>query len=188
MVEELEMTFPQLTTYGLILTTVLTVVQTYRLNTEQVAYKDLQLKVAKTEAANAKATLKAEGLQATKEHTHAASTQKVSDEFTTSQPIRDAIARSDLARSERLRLDADRRAATYRAQALGNAAACSSLADRLEAFDRQLVEGTQVFGDLGAVVARRDSEVVLLRGVIDADRAMLEANSSALPPTVPEPP
>lgn len=176
------MIFSPVKPYTLIFAATLVIVQTYRLNTERVAHKDLQLKIVKSEAANTKATLKAEGLQATKEHTHAASTQKVSDEFTTSQPIRDAIARSDLARSERLRLDADRRAATYRAQALGNAAACSGLADRLEAFDRQLVEGTQVVGDLGAIVARRDAEVVLLREVIDADRALLGDHSSALPP------
>ena len=56
---------------------------------------------------------------------------------------------------------------------LGNATACSGLANRLEAFDRQLVEGTQVVAELGAVVARRDAEVVLLREVIDADRALL---------------
>lgn len=172
-VEGLEMIFPQLTTYGLILTSVLTVVQTYRLNTEQVAHKDLQLKIVKSEAANTKATLKAESLQAIKEQAHTTSIQKVSDEFTTSQPVRDAIARADIARADRLRIDADRRAATYHAQALGNATACGSLANRLEAFDRQLVEGTQVVADLGAVVARRDAEVVLLREVIDADRALL---------------
>lgn len=182
------MIFPQLTTYGLILTSVLTVVQTYRLNTEQVAHKDLQLKIVKSEAANTKATLKAESLQTIKEQAHTTSIQKVSDEFTTSQPVRDAIARADIARADRLRIDADRRAATYRAQALGNATACSGLANRLEAFDRQLVEGTQVVGELGAVVARRDTEVVLLREVIDADRALLGDHSSALLPTVPVPP
>lgn len=110
---------------------------------------------------------------AAKESTHAANTSKNSDEFTTSQPVRDAIARADLARAERLRTDAERRAATYRAQAQANAAACSGLADRLEAFDRQLVEGVAVVGELREDLVRRDAEVVLLRGQIDADRALM---------------
>lgn len=110
---------------------------------------------------------------ALKESTHAADTSKNSDEFTTSQPVRDAIARADLALADRLRIGAERRAATYRAQAQSNAAACSDLADRLEAFDRQLVEGVDVVGELREVVVRRDAEVVLLRGQIDADRALM---------------
>ena len=110
---------------------------------------------------------------AAKESTHAADTSKNSDEFTTSQPIRDAIARVDLARAERLRTDAERRAATYRAQAQACTTASGGIADRLEAFDRQLVEGVAVVGELRADLVRRDAEVVLLRGQIDADRALM---------------
>lgn len=110
---------------------------------------------------------------AAKESTHAADTSKNSDEFTTSQPIRDAIAHVDLARAERLRTDAERRAATYRAQAQACSTASGGIADRLEAFDRQLVEGVAVVGELRADLVRRDSEVVLLRGQIDADRALM---------------
>ena len=58
-----------------------------------------------------------EAATAGKESTHTASTQENSDAFTTSQPVRDAIARADLAVAQRLRTDAERRAATYRAQA-----------------------------------------------------------------------
>ena len=110
---------------------------------------------------------------ALKESTHAANTSKNSDEFTTSQPVRDAIARADLARAERLRTDAERRAATYRAQAQACTTASGGIADRLEAFDRQLVEGVAVVGELRADLVRRDAEVVLLRGQIDADRALM---------------
>lgn len=113
-----------------------------------------------------------EAKTASKESTHAANTSKNSDEFTTSQPVRDAIARVDLARVDRLRTDAERRAATYRAQAQANAAACGSLADRLEAFDRQLVEGVAVVGELRTDLVRRDAEVVLLRRQIDTERAL----------------
>ena len=137
-------------------------------------------RVADIHALYAKANLKrseaarADEIQtAAKESTHAADTSKNSDEFNTSQPVRDAIARVDVARAERLRTDAERRAATYRAQAQANAAASGGIADRLEAFDRQLVEGVAVVGELRADLVRRDSEVVLLRGQIDADRALM---------------
>ena len=110
---------------------------------------------------------------ASKESTHAANTSKNSDEFTTSQPVRDAIARADLALADRLRTDAERRAATYRAQAQACTTASGGIADRLEAFDRQLVEGVAVVGELRADLVRRDAEVVLLRGQIDADRALM---------------
>ena len=110
---------------------------------------------------------------AAKESTHAADTSKNSDEFTTSQPARDAIARAELARAERLRTDAERRAATYRAQAQADAAARGDIADRLESFDRQLVEGVAVVGELRKDLVRRDAEVVLLRRQIDADRALM---------------
>lgn len=111
---------------------------------------------------------------ASKESTHAADTSKNSDEFTTSQPVRDAIARVDVARAERLRTDAERRAATYRAQAQACTAASGGIADRLEAFDRHIVEGAAVVAEHRAALTRRDAEVVLLRKQIDTDRALLE--------------
>ena len=110
---------------------------------------------------------------ALKESTHAANTSKNSDEFTTSQPVRDAIARADLARVDRLRTDAERRAATYRAQAQACTTASSGIADRLEAFDRHIVEGASVVAEHRQALVRRDSEVKLLRGQIDVDRLLL---------------
>ena len=110
---------------------------------------------------------------ASKESTHAADTSKNSDEFTTSQPVRDAIARADLAFADRLRTDAERRSATYRAQATACTTASSGIADRLEAFDRHIVEGASVVAEHRQALVRRDSEVVLLRGQIDADRGLM---------------
>lgn len=110
---------------------------------------------------------------ASKESTHAADTSKNSDEFTTSQPVRDAIARADLAIAGRLRTDAERRAATYRQIAASCSAASGGVADRLEAFDRHIVEGASVVAEHRQALVRRDSEVKLLRGQIDADRALL---------------
>lgn len=133
----------------------------------------IQQKHTTAELRRSEAVRTDENQTASKESTHAADTLKNSDEFTTSQPVRDAIARADLARVERLRTDAERRAATYRAQAQADDAARRGLADRLEAFDRQLVEGVAVVGELRGDLVRRDSEVVLLRGQIEADRALL---------------
>ena len=110
---------------------------------------------------------------ALKESTHAANTSKNSDEFTTSQPVRDAIARADLAVAQRLRTDAERRSATYRAQAAACTTASGGIADRLEALDRHIVEGATVVAEHREALTRRDSEVKLLRGQIDVDRLLL---------------
>ena len=113
---------------------------------------------------------------ALKESTHAADTSKNSDEFTTSQPVRDAIARADLALADRLRIGAERRAATYRAQAQSNAAACSDLADRHAALDAHIVRGAGVVAGLGADLERRDAEVALLRRQVDVERNLASTN------------
>ena len=133
---------------------------------------DMQAKQAAAKLKRSEAARADEIQTAAKESTHAADTSKNSDEFTTSQPVRDAIARSDLARAERLRTDAERRAATYRAQAQACTTASGGISDRLEAFDRQLVEGVAVVGELRTDLVRRDAEVVLLRRQIDTERAL----------------
>ena len=51
--------------------------------------------------------------------------------------------------------------------------ASSGIADRLEALDAHIVRGAGVVAGLGADLERRDAEVALLRGQIDADRALL---------------
>lgn len=147
--------------------------QTVRLHTEQGAHQALITSTALQETARTQAALKHEQATAAQESTHATATQKASDDYTTSQPVRDAIARADGARLERLRTDAERRASSYRAQAHANAAACSGLADRLVAFDRHIVEGASVVAEHRQALGRRDSEVNLLRSIIDADRALL---------------
>ena len=152
----------------------LLLVQTGRLHFEQKGHKELQAQVERDHTARVTAALKHEIETAADESTHAAKTQENSDEFTTSQPVRDAIARADLALAERLRTDAERRAATYRAQAQACTTASSGIADRLEAFDRHIVEGAAVVAEHRQALIRRDAEVVLLRGQIDADRALLE--------------
>lgn len=135
---------------------------------------DMQGKQATVNLKRSEAVRADEIQTASKESTHAADTSKNSDEFTTSQPVRDAIARVGLARAERLRTDAERRAATYRAQAQACTTASGGIADRLEAFDHHIVEGAAVVAEHRAALTRRDAEVVLLRKQIDTDRALLE--------------
>lgn len=133
---------------------------------------DIRAQYAQANLKRSEAVRVDETRTAGKEADHATATQENSDEFTTSQPVRDAIARADLARVERLRTDAERRAATYRAQAQADSAARSGLADRLEVFDHQLVEGVAVVGELRTDLIRRDAEVVLLRKQVDTERAL----------------
>lgn len=154
---------------------VLLLVQTARLHTEQLAHEKLKTSTAQAAAGRATVSLRIEQQAAGKESNHAKQTQEASDAFTTSQPVRDALHRADLGRAERLRGAAERRAAGYRAMAEACAAAGSGIADRIAALDAQLVEGVAVVGALRSDLVRRDAEVVLLRGQIDADRALMAA-------------
>ena len=153
---------------------VLLLVQTGRLQAERVAHQKLIAATAGAALLRSEAARADETKTAGKEAAHAQATQENSDAFTTSQPVRDAIARADIAAADRLRVGAERRAATYRAQAQACSAASSGIADRLEAFDRHIVEGAGVVAEHRAALGRRDAEVVLLRGQIDAERALLE--------------
>ena len=175
------MIFDKLKAYGWMVAAIaaggLLLAQTVRLHNEQRAHDKLKVTVAQDDKARTDSALKHETKIALKESTHAANTSKNSDEFTTSQPVRDAIARADLALADRLRTDAERRSATYRAQATACTTASSGIADKLEAIDRQLVEGVAVVGDLRTDLVRRDAEVVLLRKQIDTDRALMSEPS-----------
>jgi len=153
--------------------------QTVRLHGEQLAHRDLIATTSRGAKVRAEAALTDERATAGKESTHATHTMEASDVFTQGQPARDDALRLDLSRAERLRVDAERRAATYHAQAQADDAARRGLADRLETLDRHIVEGVQVVGELRAVVDKRDAEVVLLRSVIDADRHLLKGTPDA---------
>ena len=176
------MILAQLKAYGAIAAALvlgsLLLVQTGRLHSEQLAHQKLITATTQATLKRSEAARADEIQTASKESTHAANTSKNSDEFTTSQPVRDAIARADLALADRLRTDAERRAATYRAQAAACTTASSGIADRLEALDAHIVRGAGVVAGLGADLERRDSEVKLLRKQIDTDRALMSEPSA----------
>ena len=142
-------------------------VQSYRLGEK---IKDIHLSYTKAEVEQSEAVREEELASSEKEAIHATKTQENSDAFTISQPVRDAISRTDLERLNRMRTDAERRAATYRAQAQADDAARRDLGNRLETFDRQLVEGVAVVGELRKDLIRRDAEIVLVIGQLMADR------------------
>ena len=180
LVEVVGMILDKLKAYGAIAAAialgVLLLVQTGRLHTEQVAHEKLKTSTAQAAAQRTTAALEHEVKTSADESTHAKATQENSDAFTTSQPVRDALHRADLALADRLRVGAERRAATYRAQAQANAAACSDLADRYAALDAHVVRGAGVVAGLGADLERRDAEVVLLRKQVDAERNLLSTS------------
>ena len=147
------------------------------LDAERLAHQATKTEHATAALKQSESARAAETQTALKESTHAANTSKNSDEFTTSQPVRDAIARADLALADRLRINAERRAATYRAQAQSNAAACSNLADRHAALDAHIVDGAAVVGALRSDLARRDAEVAMLRKQVDTERALTGGGS-----------
>ncbi len=147
--------------------------QTYQLSSERTDHQALKLQVAQDKERRAAAALKAEQQTAASESTHAQKTQENSDAFTTSQPMRDALYRADLDRVDRLRLGAERRAATNRAISQACAASAGDIANRLGALEKHIVEGVGVVSELREVVGRRDAEVVLLHGQIVADRALM---------------
>lgn len=174
--------FDKLKAYGFqalsIVLLVLLATQTLRLHSEQIAHNKLQTKVAQADTGRATAALNRERRNTGLTLDHTKATQENSDAFTTSQPVRDAIHRADLAVSERLRLGAEQRAATYRAMSQASAAACRDLADRHAALDRHVVAGTAVVAGLRSALVQRDAEVALLRGQIDADRVLLTADET----------
>ena len=148
--------------------------QTWLRHTEQIAHRDLQVTVERDRQARTVAALKAVNDNTAKQETHATASQENANELLEELSRQRDATVAGAARAERLRLDATRRSATYRSMSEAGAAACSALADRTTALDRQLAEGVGVVAELRGVVERRDAEVKALMGQIDADRALSE--------------
>lgn len=147
-------------------------IQTWLRHTEQIAHRDLQVSVERDRQARTTAALRAVNDNTTKQETHATASQENANELLEELSRQRDAAVAGAARAERLRNDAERRSATYRSMSEAGAAACSALADRTTALDRQLTEGIAVVADLRVVVERRDAEVKAMMGQINADRAL----------------
>lgn len=150
--------------------------QTWRLHTEQIAHRDLQVTVERDRQARTVAALKAVNDNTTKQETHATASQENANELLEELSRQRDAALAAATRSERMRNDADKRTATYRAMSEAGAAACRDLVDRYETLDRNTVAGIGLVDQLREVVERRDAEVKALMGQITADRALLMQN------------
>lgn len=146
--------------------------QAWRLHTEQLAHRDLQVSVERDRQARTAAALKAVNDNTTRQETHATASQENANELLEELSRQRDAALASAARHERMQHDAEKRAATFRAMRETDAATCRDLVDRYEALDRNTVEGVRVVDQLREVVERRDAEVKALMVQIDADRAL----------------
>ncbi|WP_417283744.1 hypothetical protein [Comamonas sp.] len=104
---------------------------------------------------------------------HGATQQENTHDYTQEMAALEAGRTADAARIAGLQHDI-RSAATRNAQLAGDAAACRDLADRHQRLAAIAAEGAAVVGELGGLVKKRDTQVKLLHGQIDADRKLLE--------------
>ncbi|MCS4295686.1 hypothetical protein M2375_003933 [Comamonas sp. BIGb0152] len=133
---------------------------------------ELRADQARDLAARAEGARKDEAQTAQLESKHAQDTIYNADKLAAFKTGIDVDVRAELARAERLQRSADRRAATYRAQAQADAAARSDLADQAAALDRQLAEGLGVVAELGGDLRRRDAEVAALCSQVNTERRL----------------
>lgn len=88
--------------------------------------------------------------------------------------VQDA-ALADALRQQRLLADSENRAASYRRLADSGPAACKRLADKATEFDAIIAEGIGVEQEGRSLIEQRDAQIDLLLGIIDKDRAAVEA-------------
>ena len=105
---------------------------------------------------------------------HAAAQQENTHDYTQKLVALESGRAADAARIAGLQRDISS-AATRSAQLAGDAAACRDLADQHQRLGALAAEGAGLASEADSLVARRDAQVELLRGQIDADRKLLES-------------
>ena len=137
-------------------------------------------RLARTEASQSKqVTAHAQKAQAATEKkaiavvAHGTAQQENTHDYTQKLAALESGRTADAARIAGLQHSV-RAAATRNAQLAGDAAACRDLADQHQRLAALASEGAAVVGELGGLVKRRDVQVKLLHGQIDADRKLLE--------------
>ena len=128
---------------------------------------------AKQAAAQAQQSQAATETKAVAVVTHGTAQQENTHDYTQEMARLEAGRTADAARIAGLQHDI-RSAATRNAQLAGDAAACRDLADQHQRLAAIAAEGAGLVGELGGLVQKRDAQVELLRGQIDADRKLLE--------------
>ena len=147
-------------------------VQSLRAGTAIALRNDQQSKQALAQAQKAQqaAEIKAAGrLQ------HAAAQQDNTHAYTQEIQRLEAGRTADAARIASLQHHL-RTTATQHAQAASDAAACRDLADQHQHLAAHLAQGAGVVGELVHLVQQRDAQVNALMGLVQIDRALLNAN------------
>ena len=140
-----------------------------------------QVSLAKLESSQSKQALaQAEKAQVATENKagallqHATNQQSNTYDYTQKLAALEVGRAADAVRIAGLQHDI-RSAATRKAQAAGDAAACRDLSDQHQRLAALVAEGAGVVGELGGLVQRRDGEIALLQGQLVADRELLVA-------------
>ena len=120
----------------------------------------------------AEAVLAEEAQIAQLESQHASDTIYNADQLQSKKTDIAADMFAELEHARRLQLSAERRAATYRAQAQADATARSHLANHTATLDRQLAEGIGVVAELGGALKQRDAEVAALCAQVNIERRL----------------
>lgn len=154
-------------------------VQTIRLADSKTDVAVLEQEAAKGRADRAEAYSKDSDQKSGKESTHAADTQNASDAYTADLPDRVASYERELAAADRLRIQAERRAATDRATAKAHSAAAVDQADRIAALESNAAEGLRVVAQYRKYSDDDRARIVLLCGQINADRKLMDSPQDA---------
>lgn len=153
--------------------------QTIRLAEAEADKARLEAAADKGRADRADAARKDSDEKAGKESTHANDTQAAVDKFIAQGPDRAVGLQRELAAADRLRRDAESRAATARAQAAANGVAAVGAQDRIAVLETNAAEGLRVVAEHREALGRRDAEVELLCGVVNADRRLMDSAPGA---------
>ncbi len=141
-------------------------VQTQRL--AKVETSELKAAVTQAQQAQAATEKKADAVVE-----HGTAQQENTHDYTQEMARLEAGRTADAVRIASLQHDI-RSAATRNAQLVSDAAACRDLADQHQRLAALAAEGAGLVGDLGSLVKKRDAAVVLLRGQVAIERALIE--------------
>ena len=147
-------------------------VQSLRTGTAIALQKEQQSKQALAQSQQA---LKATETKAAGRLQHAAAQQDNTHAYTQEIQRLEAGRTADAARIASLQHHL-RTTATQHAQAASDAAACRDLADQHQRLAAHLAQGAGVVGELVHLVQQRDTQVNALMGLVQIDRALLNAN------------
>ncbi|MEG0148809.1 MAG: hypothetical protein RR701_05450 [Comamonas sp.] len=148
--------------------------QSQRLASSQVSLAQLEASQSKQAVAQAEKAQAATENKAGALLQHATNQQSNTHDYMQKLAALEVGRAADAVRIAGLQHDI-RSAATRKARAASDAAACRDLADQHQRLAAIAAEGAELVGELGGLVQRRDGEIALLQGQLVADRELLVA-------------